>query len=153
MAGEKWYRVNKPGVIQEVLDGEAVIVNLTTGSYYSTGALWGDDWSLLARGAADGARYRRAPPDTPHRGAKRRRQARTTVAGRTGGREPGCRGPPRGGGRRDPIDVVTEEGKTKTRFVEPKFEKYTDMEDLLLLDPIHDVQETGWPRTSDKAAE
>ena len=24
-------------------------------------------------------------------------------------------------------------------------QKFTDMEDMLLLDPIHDVDETGWP--------
>jgi hypothetical protein len=27
----------------------------------------------------------------------------------------------------------------------PSFEKYTDMEDLLLFDPIHEVDVTGWP--------
>lgn len=34
----------------------------------------------------------------------------------------------------------------KLHFEEPIFHKYTDMEDLLLLDPIHDVDETGWPK-------
>lgn len=27
----------------------------------------------------------------------------------------------------------------------PKFEKFTDMQDLLLLDPVHDVTDAGWP--------
>ena len=27
----------------------------------------------------------------------------------------------------------------------PALHKYTDLEDLLLLDPIHDVDESGWP--------
>ena len=27
----------------------------------------------------------------------------------------------------------------------PKLVKYTDVQDLLLLDPIHEVAETGWP--------
>jgi hypothetical protein len=26
------------------------------------------------------------------------------------------------------------------------FEKYTDMESLLLADPIHEVDEQGWPK-------
>jgi hypothetical protein len=30
--------------------------------------------------------------------------------------------------------------------------KYTDMEELLLLDPIHDVDETGWPNKSPERA-
>jgi hypothetical protein len=28
---------------------------------------------------------------------------------------------------------------------------YTDMEELLLLDPIHDVDETGWPVRAEAA--
>lgn len=30
-------------------------------------------------------------------------------------------------------------------FVPPVLHKYTDLRDLLLLDPIHDVDEAGWP--------
>ena len=30
-------------------------------------------------------------------------------------------------------------------FARPTITVYSDMEDLLLLDPIHDVDETGWP--------
>jgi hypothetical protein len=30
-------------------------------------------------------------------------------------------------------------------YAAPCLESYTDMEDLLLLDPIHDVGKTGWP--------
>lgn len=31
-------------------------------------------------------------------------------------------------------------------FQAPVVSKFTDMEDLLLLDPIHEVDDTGWPR-------
>ena len=30
-------------------------------------------------------------------------------------------------------------------FVPPSLHKYVDMQELLLLDPIHEVDETGWP--------
>lgn len=30
----------------------------------------------------------------------------------------------------------------------PTLERFTDMEDLLLLDPIHDVEEMGWPHVN-----
>jgi hypothetical protein len=33
----------------------------------------------------------------------------------------------------------------KTPFQVPEFAKYNDMQNLLLADPIHDVDETGWP--------
>jgi hypothetical protein len=35
-------------------------------------------------------------------------------------------------------------------FTEPQFECYTDMQDLLLFDPIHDVDtQVGWPKKAD----
>lgn len=40
----------------------------------------------------------------------------------------------------------TDEIKTgKLSFEVPVLHKYTDMEDLLLLDPIHEVDDEGWP--------
>lgn len=30
----------------------------------------------------------------------------------------------------------------------PALERFTDMEDLLLLDPVHDVEEMGWPHVN-----
>jgi hypothetical protein len=48
---------------------------------------------------------------------------------------------------RGAIDLKTEskaEGK-KPDFEAPVLNRYTDMQDLLLLDPIHEVDETGWP--------
>ncbi len=30
-------------------------------------------------------------------------------------------------------------------FEAPVLESYSDMQDLLLLDPIHDVDDAGWP--------
>lgn len=30
-------------------------------------------------------------------------------------------------------------------FETPALHKYSDMQDLLLLDPIHEVDDTGWP--------
>jgi hypothetical protein len=34
----------------------------------------------------------------------------------------------------------------RMEFVAPTIEKYTDMEAMLLLDPVHDVDEEGWPK-------
>lgn len=31
------------------------------------------------------------------------------------------------------------------RYELPVLERYTDMQDLLLLDPVHDVEDMGWP--------
>jgi hypothetical protein len=33
----------------------------------------------------------------------------------------------------------------ESKFEKPGLQKYSDMQDLLLLDPIHEVDEMGWP--------
>jgi hypothetical protein len=33
----------------------------------------------------------------------------------------------------------------RTPFMPPELEVFTDMKDLLLLDPIHAIGEAGWP--------
>jgi len=38
-----------------------------------------------------------------------------------------------------------EPRRPHTPFGPPAYERYTDMEELLLLDPVHDVGGTGWP--------
>jgi hypothetical protein len=44
--GER-YRVNTEEVAAKVIDGEAIIINLTTGVYYSMDGVGGRVWSLL----------------------------------------------------------------------------------------------------------
>ena len=46
-----------------------------------------------------------------------------------------------------PLRSTDNGGKNikKMRFEAPALQVYTDMEDLLLLDPIHEVDEMGWP--------
>jgi len=37
-------------------------------------------------------------------------------------------------------------------FGTPEFERFEDLQELLLLDPVHDVAEEGWPRRADDAS-
>jgi hypothetical protein len=39
---------------------------------------------------------------------------------------------------------------SKPLFQPPLLQKYTDMQDLLLLDPIHEVDEKGWPNAKEE---
>jgi hypothetical protein len=47
-----------------------------------------------------------------------------------------------------PLDVELID-KTLT-YIAPALEVFTDMQDLILLDPIHDVGSQGWPNTKDQ---
>ena len=44
----------------------------------------------------------------------------------------------------DPIGRPDDLG-TAPAFVTPELHKFTDMQELLLVDPIHEVTEEGWP--------
>lgn len=46
-------------------------------------------------------------------------------------------------------EPLREEAAEKKPFVPPKFETYYDMQEMLLADPIHDVDDTGWPKLKD----
>ncbi len=148
------YAVNSPQVVSEAIDGEVVIVNLELGNYYS----------LLGAGACIWAGIERRQPtadilaDLEQRfdGATEELEAAlrsflcelndekliVTVPISDSVDESGSNGTPDAPGTSE-----------KQPFVAPKLDKYTDMQDLLLLDPIHEVDdEKGWPNTAGEDA-
>ena len=44
----------------------------------------------------------------------------------------------------DPLPVAARSAD-KLPFEPPVLNRYTDMQDLILLDPVHEVDDTGWP--------
>lgn len=48
---------------------------------------------------------------------------------------------------------VAQSSAPKTPFKGFEMNVYTDMQDLLLLDPVHDVADSGWPAESPKPAQ
>lgn len=138
MSKHTFFAFNHPFVVSELLDGEAVIMNLKTGNYYSarhTGALvwaWLEQGRALEEMASDCAR---------HYGGE--------AADYTGALEAF-------------METLLEQGLVlpsdtahatanaaviapPARYLPPLLEVYADMQDLLLLDPIHDIDEAGWP--------
>ena len=135
------YRVNSPQVINETIDGEAIMINLATGSYYSLDRVGGDVWTLLeASQSVDdivaqlGKRYDAAEDDI--------RRGVSDLVQRLSDEElvvPCDDG--------DPVRVASLEPVPASRppFRAPTFEKFSDMQDLILLDPVHEVDSRGWP--------
>ncbi len=129
-----------PTVVSESFDDEVILVNLSRGNYYSLrgSAAW--LWQTLENGASiEGlaqqlmAQYVVDEPTAT--------QALTTFAAQLQEQE---------------LIATTSETPSVLRqvptlvdrqaFVPPVLEVYTDMADLLALDPIHDVNPaSGWP--------
>jgi hypothetical protein len=134
------FRINAPRVIHEPFEHEIILVNLDTGRYYCLQKTGVDLWNGLMDGASveeliDGftAAYDAAPEMVT---------AAIVNAVETFARE-------------DLVvqtlsaDRVTGQWRVRDSgghpFEPPVLETYTDMQDLLLLDPIHEVDEAGWP--------
>lgn len=125
----------------ETFEREVVVLNLIEGTYYALGGSANEIWpQLTARRpvqeiAAELARIHGAPPAEI-----------ATALGEFSRRllEEGILRPATA-----PADAAaTPLTPNSEKFVPPTFEKYVDMQDLLTLDPIHDVDpESGWPRT------
>jgi hypothetical protein len=133
------FRIETPPVIHETLDGEVIVVNLDTGVYYSLSGVAAQIWAAVEAGEsplqiADGlhARYDADRADVEAAvvrfvGELEREQL---VAG---------------DGDAGVSKTSSVNGTPRPAFVEPVLQKYTDMQELLLLDPIHEVGEAGWP--------
>lgn len=139
------FRVNTPTVTHEIIDGEAVIINLDSGNYYSLVEVGSLIWGLVEKEASAN---------------EVQNLVRQTYQGNASDIDRGVQEllaqlqqenlivPVDGAGAA--IDLTqagpSNNNREKPSFNPPLLHKYSDMQELLLLDPIHDVDETGWPK-------
>jgi hypothetical protein len=127
-------------VIHQIIDGEAVIINLARGFYYSLDKVGADVWSGIEAGLsrADLVRaveraYHGDDIDSGVGAWLDQMVSEELIV------EELHDGGPASAHVTDGLDGA------RAAFEPPVLHKYTDLEDLLLLDPIHQVDETGWP--------
>lgn len=140
------FEVNSPAVVGEILDGEAVIMNLKSGNYFSTDRVGSMLWGMIEKGAdyqtmlaalnahfdAD-AKQISAAIDAFLDDLVANELVRTVETESAG----------IGQAELEQPNIVQRNGRGD--FTAPVLNVYSDMQDLLLLDPIHDVDEGGWP--------
>jgi 5,10-methylenetetrahydrofolate reductase len=128
-------------VVHETIDDETLVIQLTTGAYYSLRATANEAWELLAGQhsiEAVAAELARRYPDASGVEADVRRFAAELVSEQL--LVPGGLVEPRA----DDHPVATAIART---YEPPRLERYTDMQYYLLLDPIHEVDDVaGWPQ-------
>jgi hypothetical protein len=143
------YRINTSHVVHEIFeDGEAAIINLKSGTYYSLNPVGASIWSLIEQ--------RRSPADIVARILQRYDGSLPRVTDDVNGLITSLQGedliaPDESG--EDLGEMVPEAAPAiKVPYMTPFLERFDDMKELLLLDPIHEVGEAGWPHArSDKA--
>ena len=140
------YRVNSPHVISETVGGETIIVNLARGHYFSLQGTAVEVWEGLERGEAAETivleleqRYEAADGEI---GAAVKKllddfvDAELVVADGNGT------------GTGTVTSTPSQELGERAPFVAPSFTTFTDMQDIILLDPVHEVDTRGWPHAS-----
>jgi Coenzyme PQQ synthesis protein D (PqqD) len=139
------FRINDPPVVAETLDGEATIVDLDRGIYYSLNESGSFVWDELGGGAdravvAAGLASRYSIPTEEAESAvdsliDELVEQRLIVPSAEGAAHPSS-----GGNSHAP----SSDGDGQA-YSPPVLSTFTDLQDLLLLDPVHEVDESGWP--------
>ncbi|MEO8537244.1 MAG: PqqD family protein [Betaproteobacteria bacterium] len=140
------FRLKSPPVIAEAIDGEVMVINLESGAYYSVSGASAVVWHSLIGGAPLSslpavacARFDVDPTTLAD-------DADAFVAGLVaeGVLVPDAHTP----GAVPATDPhVGEDGTTvvPVAYGGLRFDRYDDMRALLIVDPVHDVGDFGWP--------
>jgi hypothetical protein len=141
------YEINGSKTVYDTIDGEVLLINVETGNYYQLPEVGTDVWHCLEAGmdvaqiaSRLAARYDGAAPaeieSSIGRFIAQLVEEGLVVHAPADGRE----APASAVGPAEP-----EVGPARRPFSAPVLHKHTDLQGLLLVDPIHDVDEQGWP--------
>jgi Coenzyme PQQ synthesis protein D (PqqD) len=140
--------VNSPQVISETVGGETIIVNLASGHYFSLQGTAPDIWNGIERGDDAASivhqleqRYETTGDDDI--GAAVNKLLDDFVAAELIIVD--------GNGTDSTTPPPLQTGGDRIPFVAPSFTTFTDMQDIILLDPVHEVDTRGWPHASANA--
>lgn len=133
----------KPGlnVAHETFEGELVVVNLETGRYYAMDGEAADIFKLCIQivsldemvEALSGNYQMEDPVSVTQSVVKFLESLKDEgIVEETVGRPAATHAP-------------MLESASKKLFLTPRFDIHNDMQDLLMLDPVHEVDESGWP--------
>jgi len=123
----------------ERLDDEVIAIDLDSGAYFALDDAAADCWSILAAGgsldaAIEAVATRFAVTSDETRSDLERFVAELVEAGLL----------ERADGAPVPVELGPRANATRP-YRAPAIERFNDLEDLLLLDPIHEVDDAGWP--------
>lgn len=144
-------KINSPDIVSETIDGEVVIVNLQQGHYYSLLNTATEMWNKIEQGTNRESlikellqHYETTEEEVSKHINKfiEALEAENLITVETI-EKPKYQAP-----KLTQLPNPTQ----KQYFQSPEIQKFTDMEDLLLIDPIHEVdEEAGWPNIKDAA--
>jgi hypothetical protein len=135
------FRISGPPIIHETLDGEVIVINLESGTYYSLQGVGAEVWNALASPTSlDSIAGRLAAQHALDAQAAAGAVAALLgqlldeglIASIDGGRPASA-----------PDHVAARLPETLREGL--VLHRYSDVAELLMLDPVHDVDDVGWP--------
>ena len=148
MNPERRYKINRQNVVFELFDDEVVIINLENGNYYSFNGAGIMIWKLISEEASLGEifdlfrnKYKKKDPESLEvaigQSITELEFENLIVEDESG----------RGEFVRKSFNVSsTKKISDNEVFKKPELRKYTDMQDFLLVDPIHEIDYEKWPK-------
>lgn len=132
------YKIDSKNVSWERVENEVIAIQLETGRYYNLFNTAADIWSVLAEGATIESLYGTFSRLFPGNNSVRI-EIESFINECTKAKlllvEEAVK-----------TDLVDESVLTSLQtWVTPQLIEYSDLQDLILVDPIHDVEESGWP--------
>jgi Coenzyme PQQ synthesis protein D (PqqD) len=142
------FQINSPHVVSETIQGETIVSDLTTGTYYSLEQTGAEIWEALANSVsiseiveqldrkylADRAEIERAVRELARELQDESLIVETDVAAL----------PSSSNGQ-------TAAAAANLPFTVPRIARHTDLQDIILLDPVHEVDDRGWPYVAEVA--
>ena len=141
------FRINAPSVANENMDGEMILIHFDSGTYYSTDPNGTDVLRLIEAGLEMSAIVSRL---CEHHEAERD-VIETRVVRFVNELE--AEGLVVSDSRELSNPQTISEFQSAARpgvFESPILQKYEDLQDILILDPIHEGEDEGWPVARDR---
>jgi len=139
---EKKLHADTPRMVHETIDGEVIVIDLATGIYFSLQGGAADVWALLGAGRSTAdivsslASAYKENPDSIRSVLEPfldELESESLVVAKLDADLPSNSVP----------DLQA------TGAFSAGLEKHTDMTELIMLDPVHDVDSVGWPHSPD----
>ena len=135
---KKYFKTNEPNVISESMEEELVVINLESGCYYSLNRSSATIWKQMEKGFSmeDIQQSRKSATMDDEEISRSIKEFFGFM-------------------QEEKLIIPAEGSATAERpeavdYEKPEMEKFSDMQEMLLLDPIHEVSEMGWPNEAKK---
>lgn len=146
------YRIQEPDVIHQLFDREVVVVDLRNGSYYSLSEVGGVAWLAFGSGGATTDEVSRRIAESHEVSLARVRDDVAAFVEQLLGHDLLVLCPVPAADQAS--DGSTSDAVPASPYAPPTIKLYNDLQDLFLLDPVHEVNPAmGWPQVAEEIPE